>query len=101
MQQDDNNDLAILLSRRAAPPDAAPDLAERIIRKAMTQMRENPRAQNLWNELLAMFAIPHPSVAVAAGIILGLMVGVQASDGLTVLQQDWSSFLYVNEGGWL
>jgi len=96
-----DNDLNILLSRRAAPPRASSDLAERIIHKAVTQLRESPRVQGFWNELLAMFAIPHPSVAVAAGIVLGLMVGVQASDGLTVLQQDWSSFLYVNEGGWL
>ena len=100
MQQDDN-ELNLLLSRRAAPPTAASDLAERIIHKAVTQVRENPRAQSLWSELAAMFAIPHPSVALAAGIVLGLMVGVQASDGLIVLQQDWSSFLYVNEGGWL
>lgn len=99
MQQDDN-DLNMLLSNRAAPPKARPDLAERIIYAAVSQVREM-RRQNFWDDFMAMFAIPHPSVAVAAGIIVGLTVGIQASDGLTILQQDWSSFLYVNEGGWL
>ncbi len=98
--QQDNNELDVLLSRRAAPPKARADLAERIIHAAVSQIREK-RSQNFWDDFMAMFAIPHPSVAVATGIILGLVVGIQASDGLTILQQDWSSFLYVNEGGWL
>ncbi|GEM_PF-2372333 len=99
--QPDDNELNFLLSQRAAPPRARADLAERIIHAAVTQMRDKPRAQNFWDDFMAMFAIPHPSVAVATGIILGLVLGLQASDGLTILQQDWSSFLYVNEGGWL
>jgi hypothetical protein len=99
MQRDD--ELNNLLNKRAVPPRARADLAERIIHAAISQTQERPRAQNFWNELMQMFAIPHPSVAVAAGIILGLMMGIQAGDGLAVLQQDWSSFLYINEGGWL
>ncbi len=98
MQQHD--ELDTLLGRRAAPRARA-DLAERIIHAAVSKIQENPRAMSLWNELLSVFAIPHPSVAVATGIILGVVVGAQAGDGLFILQQDWSSFLYVNEGGWL
>ena len=99
--QHDDNEMNMILSRRAAPPKARTDLAERIIHAAVSTVQERPRAQNFWNELMTMLAIPHPSVAVAAGVVLGLVMGVQASDGLTVLQQDWSSFLYINEGGWL
>ena len=98
MQQQD--ELDTLLARRAAPPPRA-DLAERIIHAAVSRIQESPRAMGLWNELLSMFAIPHPSIAVATVVILGLVVGAQAGDGLFILQQDWSSFLYVNEGGWL
>lgn len=95
-----HDDLETMLRRRAAPVPRE-GLAERIIHAALSQMQESPRAMGLWNELLSMLAIPHPSVAVATGVILGLVVGAQAGDGLFILQQDWSSFLYVNEGGWL
>lgn len=97
MQHDDMNDL---LNRRKNPP-ARSGLAERIIHAALQHPQEKMRASDVWNEILAMLAIPHPSVAVAAGIVLGLMMGMEASDGLSILQQDWSSFLVINEGGWL
>ncbi len=99
--QHDDNELNALLANRAVPPKARADLAERIIHAAVSQVQARQGPQGFWNEVMAMFAIPHPSVAVAAGIILGLMMGIQAGDGLAVLQQDWSSFLYINEGGWL
>lgn len=89
-----------ILSRRAAPPKCE-GLAERIIHAAVSQIQDRPRAQGFWNEVMAMLVLPHPSVAVATGIILGIVVGMQAGDGLYILRQDWSSFLYVNEGGWL
>lgn len=95
-----HDELDILLARRAAAKPPA-DLAERIIHAAISQIQERPRVLSFWNEMIGMFAIPHPSVALAAGVILGLLVGMQAGDGLYVLQEDWSSFLYVNEGGWL
>jgi hypothetical protein len=98
MQQHD--ELNTLLARRAVPQPRA-DLAERIIHAAISKIQDSPRAMSLWNELLSVFAIPHPSVVVATGIILGVVIGAQAGDGLFILQQDWSSFLYVNEGGWL
>jgi hypothetical protein len=97
MQHDDLNNW---LGNRAMPK-RRPDLAERIIYAAMSQVQESPVIMGFWNEMRGMFAIPHPSVALAAGIVLGLMMGVQASDGLFVLDQDWSSFLVINEGGWL
>jgi hypothetical protein len=95
-----HDELDNMLARRAVvtPRDG---LAERIIHAAVSQIQERPRVLGFWNEVMNMFAIPHPSVAVAAGIIIGLVVGIQAADGLFVLQQDWSSFLEVNEGGWL
>jgi len=95
-----HDELDNILNRRAVPK-ARTDLAERIIHAAVSQIQERPRLNTFWNELLGMFAVPHPSVAVAAGVVLGIVVGMQAGDGLFVLQQDWSSFLYVNEGGWL
>lgn len=95
-----HDELDTILTRRAVPKARA-DLAERIIHAAVSQIQERPRLNTFWNELLAMFAVPHPSVAVAAGVLIGIVVGMQAGDGLFVLQQDWSSFLYVNEGGWL
>lgn len=99
MQHDDELDL--ILMKRTAPPAASAGLAERIIHAAVSQAQGKPLATTFWDELMAMIVIPHPSVAVAAGIILGLMAGLQASDGLSMLQQDWSSFMVVNEGGWL
>ncbi len=100
MQQD--NDINNWLKGRAAPK-APGGLAERIIHAAVMQPRPQKAAgfSAWWNDVLSMFALPHPSVALATVLVLGLALGVQASDGLTVLQQDWSSFLYINEGGWL
>ncbi len=100
MQHDD--ELNAILMKRASAPATPGGLAERIIHAALTQERANKRRLvGFIDDLMAMIVIPHPSVAVAAGIILGLMMGVQASDGLSMFQQDWSSFLFVNEGGWL
>lgn len=99
--QQHTNEAEMILARRAAPPASRADLAERIIHAAVSTLQDRPRAVSLWNEFLSMFALPHPSVAVATVIILGIAIGSQAGDGLFVLQQDWSSFLYVNEGGWL
>lgn len=100
MEHDDNNTLEVMLARRTVPK-ARPDLAERIIHAAIAQIPARLKPQSLWDEFLGMFALPHPSVMVAAGVLLGLAVGLQAADGLSSLQQDWTSFLYVNEGGWL
>jgi len=95
-----HDDLDALLSKRKTPA-MKPDLAERIIHAALQTPQGRQRGIDIWNDVVAMLAIPHPSVAVAAGIVLGLMMGIQASDGLSILQQDWSSFLVINEGGWL
>ncbi len=97
MQHDDLNEL---LAKRKTP-SARKDLAERIIHATLQHPQNKARAADIWNDVMGMLAIPHPSVAVAAGIVLGLMMGIQASDGLSILQQDWSSFLVINEGGWL
>lgn len=98
MQHDDLNDI---LMNRAAPPHARAGLAEDIIHAALMKPRAKQQGLSFWNELIAMFAIPHPSVAVATGIVLGLAMGLQLSDGLSMLQQDWSSFLDISEGVWL
>lgn len=95
-----HDELDTLLRQRAVPKARA-DLAERIIHAAVSQIQDRPRITGFWSEILDMIVLPHPSVAVAAGVVLGLVVGAQAGDGLFILQQDWSSFLYVNEGGWL
>ncbi len=95
-----NDDMIPFLSRRQVPPKASPDLAARIIHAAVSQVSVRVRP-GFWGELMAMFALPHPSVAITAGVFLGLALGLQASDGLFALQDDWSSFLYINEGGWL
>jgi len=92
--------LNALLSRRYMPR-APHDLAERIIHAAVSGVQVKAPPRNIWAELGAMFALPHPSVVVVTSILLGLAVGLQAGDGLTTLTQDWSSFLDINEGGWL
>lgn len=95
----EHDDVNTLLSKRYSP--AAPQgLAEKIIFKAVTSIQVLPK-RSFWNEFGAMFALPHPAVVLACGVILGLVMGLQAGDGLTMLNQDWSSFLDVNEGGWL
>lgn len=96
-----HDELDTMLLRRAAPPSPRRNFAEDIIHAALTHPRARAQALTFWGEFTSMFAIPHPSVAVAAGIILGLVMGVQAGDGMTLLQQDWTSFLDINEGGWL
>lgn len=96
MQQDN---IDILLATRGAPPSCG-DLAERIIHAAM-RLEPKKAGMTLWHEFMQMFALPHPSVALAAGVILGIVMGIQAGEGLTVLDQDWSAFLDINEGGWL
>jgi len=98
MEHDDINDF---LKHRATPPRPSDGLAERIIHAAISHVQERPRIQGFWNEVMAMFVLPHPSVVVATSIVLGVVMGIQAGDGLAVLQQDWSSFLDINEGGWL
>jgi len=82
-------------------PQMPHDLAERIIYAAIAGIQDLPTPRNIWDELRAMFALPHPSVVVVTTILLGLAVGLQAGDGLSMLNQDWSSFLEINEGGWL
>ncbi len=99
MQHDNLNDW---LNKRMTPK-APQGLSERIIYAALHSGQEKPHPawDNFWNEIMGMVVLPHPSVAVATGIILGVVIGMQAGDGLSMLQQDWSSFLEVNEGGWL
>jgi hypothetical protein len=89
-----------MMSRRYRP--AAPaDLAERIIYAAVNSIQDRAVPRNIWAEIGAMFALPHPRVVVAMSVLIGVVVGFQAADGLVPLGQDWSSFLYINEGGWL
>lgn len=96
MEQD--NELNGLLGNRFTP-HAPQDLAERIIFRAVTNLRQP--ARNFWTEFATMFSIPHPSYVMAVAVVIGLVVGLQAGDGLAMLGQDWSSFLEINEGGWL
>jgi len=93
-----DNDLNNLLKNRFAP-QVPKDLAERIIFQAVSNLPQP--ARNFWNELSSMFTLPHPSYVMAVAIVIGLVVGLQAGDGLAMLGQDWSSFLDINEGGWL
>lgn len=96
MEQDE---LDGVLKRRYAP--AAPkDLAERIIHAAVSGIQMTP-SRNIWAEMAAMFALPHPRVVVAMVVLIGVVVGFQTGDGLAPLGQDWSSFLDIDEGGWL
>ncbi len=97
----EHNEINLILQRRAGPPPCPSNLAERIIHRAQLSVRERPTVQSLWAEFMSMFALPHPAVLTAAGIVLGLLVGIETGDGLFSLQQDWTSFLDINEGGWL
>lgn len=95
----EHDDVTKLLSARHTPRAPA-GLAERIIFEAVSRIQVLPK-RSFWNEFAAMFALPHPSVVLASGVIVGLVMGLQAGDGLTTLGQDWTSFLDINEGGWL
>ena len=97
MEQDDMNKMM----KARYMPKAPEGLAERIIFAAILGLQEIPARRNFWSELSTMFALPHPSVVVACGVLIGVAVGLQASDSLTILNQDWSSFMEINEGGWL
>lgn len=97
MEQDDMEQVM----RRRHRPAAPADLAERIIHAAVMGIQERAIPRNIWAEIGAMFAVPHPRVVVAMSVLIGVVVGFQAADGLVPLGQDWSSFLYINEGGWL
>jgi hypothetical protein len=76
-----------------------PSLPDQIIHAASLAPRI--QGQSVWGEVLSMFALPHPSVAMAACIMFGIAAGAQFADGLSFLQQDWTSFLYISDGGWL
>ena len=97
MEQDDMEKIM----RRRYQPAAPADLAERIIHAAVTRIQDRTLPRNIWAEIGAMFALPHPRVVVAMSVLIGTVVGFQAADGLMPLGQDWSAFLYINEGGWL
>lgn len=99
MEQQDK--LSEMLRARYMPPQAPSNLAERIIHAAMQDLQARQMPRNLWAEISVMFALPHPSVVMATLVIFGVVVGIQAGDSLIPLGQDWSSFLDINEGGWL
>lgn len=89
------------IMRRRYRPAAPAGLAERIIFAAVSNIQERAMPRNIWAEIGAMFVLPHPRVVMAMSVLVGVVVGFQAGDGLVPLGQDWSSFLYINEGGWL
>lgn len=94
-----HDDIETILMKRSPAPKARADLSERIIHAAL---QGKARAQqSLWQEVLSMFAFPYPTMAAAACLLLGLAIGIQAGDGLSLLQQDWTSFLEINEGDFL
>ena len=97
MEQDE---LEGLMTRRYMPK-APKDLAERIIHAAISGIQDLPAPRNIWAEMGAMFALPHPRVVIAMSILIGVVVGFQTGDGLVPLGQDWSSFLDIDEGAWL
>lgn len=96
----EHDELNRVIAHRYAP-QAPSNLAERIIHAAMMDVQAGGMPRNLWAEIGAMFALPHPSVVMATIVIFGVVIGIQAGDSLIPLGQDWSSFLDINEGGWL
>ncbi|MEM6780522.1 MAG: hypothetical protein AAF569_01515 [Pseudomonadota bacterium] len=94
-----NDDLNQLLNKKYAP-DAPSNLAYRIIDAAKNRKNKKPR--NVWEELSWMFIVPRPALALGVSVLIGLMIGFQGGSVLdTSLYSDWTSFLIVDEGGWL
>lgn len=91
---EDNSALDKLLSERAEPP-ASPGLAARII--AAAQEKKRPLWHIIMDELNALVLLPKPSYALAACLVVGIVFGLQAETFIALSQEEWGSFLYVEE----
>ncbi|MCB9989653.1 MAG: hypothetical protein H6868_10045 [Rhodospirillales bacterium] len=94
MNEQNNDNLDTILMQRRVPVMASPGLAGRIIAQAVA--RKQP---SWWEELADMFALPRPAVAFATALVLvaGLALGWEAEGFYWLTQEDWGSFLYINE----
>jgi hypothetical protein len=96
----EHDDLNHILVKRAAPPRAPYDLAERIIHAAVSTIPSRMREMSFLEDFRSLFLIPRPALAFACAIAIGIIAGFQTGEGFSSVP-DWSSFLDVNEGGWL
>lgn len=105
MHDEEDKEITRILSARAAPPPPPADLNARIIAAAAQGREYSVRRAPFWAQIVsdvqAMIVLPNPRLALAACLVFGIVAGVQAGEGLSILTQDWSAFLEINEGGWL
>lgn len=89
----------ILLKR--AVPEVPHDLSGRIIRQARAHQLSPRPFRSLFLEIMDFIVLPRPAYAMAFSLCVAMIVGFEAAGGLAFAQQDWSSFLMIDEGEWL
>ncbi|MCB1531175.1 MAG: hypothetical protein H6853_00330 [Rhodospirillales bacterium] len=94
----DDYDLDDRLKSRYVPK-ATGDLADRIIR--MSRQRTASARVFLWTEIRNMFLLPDPAYAFAVSAVLGLLLGLGFSGEYVGLENEFLSFLNIEEGDWL
>lgn len=80
-------------------PKARGDLADRIIR--MSRESGISFRAFLWTEIRSMFLLPNPAYSLAFSVVLGLLIGLEFSGEYGALENEFLSFLNIEEGDWL
>lgn len=99
-----DNDLDLILARRAAPPPPAQgwewriaDAAFAAARPATPLSRATGASRRLWDDLGGLFVLPRPAYALAACLVIGIAAGLAAEPVLDLMQQDQGIFIYMEE----
>ncbi len=93
-----SDDLDRVLCKRCTP-QTPHGLAQRIIAQAAARSVRAP--MGVMDEIAFMFMVPRPAFALGLSVLLGLFIGFEAGGLTTLADQDFTSFLVVDEGGWL
>ena len=81
MEQDKFGNVDDFLSRRAAPPEVRPDLAENIIHAALSMPKQDTKTWNFKN-IFPLLSLPR--MAMAASVIVCLVIAVEWNSNTSI-----------------
>lgn len=82
-----------LLHKRKAAPEMPSGMVDRIMRAAGSQP-----VRGRWLDIVRdSFLLPQPALAFGLLLLGGVFVGMEMESFWTVLGEDWTGFLYINE----
>ena len=87
MEQDKFVDVDDFFSRRAAPPEVRPDLAENIIHAALSVPKQDTNTWNFKN----IFSLSLPRIAVVASVIVCLVIAVEWNSNTSIQTPNFAS----------